>query len=244
MISNSKIITRFVKHNLIDCYNSIVETYQFTIIKYASWKSDHDINKCRRSIIANMLRSSGFGFISTNKLTENLTHSDHEDFDALLVPGLDKKLATKISCVMQNVDFLYYNPHFLEQIEHVNLVDDATKIIPKNLVAVKNIKRTRKKIETELLYEKHKDKYFYNFSRQNPKLLINLLDSYSYKFQNPTENNASQVYHEIQEEENICYFGFSEVIKFMPCDTIIKNDDFKDSNIVSRLEVYLPLVKI
>ena len=71
-------------------------------------------------------------------------------------------------------------------------------------------------------------------------LLINLLDSYGYKFDNPTENNLSELYQEIQEEENICYFGFSEVIKFMPFDTIIKNDDFKDQDtwIQYQIEIY------
>jgi hypothetical protein len=128
---------------------------------------------------------------------------------------------------------------------HVNTNTQIEQFVFKNTVLDKI---TQEHIDS--CKEKYKDyindagKYSYNYSRANKDLLRNLVDSYAYKFTNPSLEFASEVYHENDENDaSPCVFGFSEYVKYMPSTFMIRNDDFKDTFIVSKLNVYLPLTE-
>jgi hypothetical protein len=243
---DAKIRHKFIQHNFVDCFNSIIEDNKFAIIKYGSYKFDNNINRLRRNILANMLRSSGHGFIAAEKICTNTAHSDHEESpSALLIPGMDAQTAEYIANKINIYDFLVYEPNFSAQICHTYLISDVKQLLPKDLCVQKITDTEIAKYKQNSLYslEDGSSKWLYNFSRANKELLCHLLDTHSHKFVEPTQEYANATYHESFDENNLSLFVFSRIIKFMPTDVLVNNDQFKNTDIVGRLDAYLPLLE-
>lgn len=245
--SVSYLLHRFIFENLSDCYNSIIENNTFSIIKYASVYHNKKQNLYKKWTFANMLRSSGYGFIDTSCITNFPHHSDHdEQGSSFVVLGLDIDLARFISEKVGSNDFMFYEPSYDQQILHVDMRAKIEQFVIKSVVLDKITQD-----EIDFCKNKYKDyvndtsKWSYNYSRKNRDLLKNLVDSYAYKFADPSLEFAAEVYHENDEnEKNYCVFGFSEYVKYMPSTFVVRHDDFANSFIVSKLNIYLPLTAI
>lgn len=237
----SQTIRSIILNNLSDIYNNIILHQNYCIIKVVY----RDDENCfiKRAVLANMLRSSGFGFISTKGLTQFPHESDHEDCsESFIIPHLPHDIAVKMCKVFGNPAFIYHEASAI-QLQQSYLTDGKEISLPIDFICEKidNSHKAKVLVADELFEKNTRRKYQYDYNKTDAEYLEHLLEIHKNVFVFPSTTDIHTSYHPQDFTFGDCFFAFSKYIKYMPAIAFIKRDDFASIGIASALDAYWPL---
>lgn len=237
----SQTIRSIILNNLADIYNNIILHQNYCIIKVVY----RDDENCfiKRAVLANMLRSSGFGFVSTRGLSRFPHESDHEDCcESFIIPHLPHDVAIKICKVFGNLAFIYHKES-AAQLQQSYLTDTKEISFPISFVCeeIDNKHVEQVMVPAELFDKNIRRKYQYDYNQADAEYLEHLLEIHRNVFISPNTQDIYTSYHPQDFCFGDCFFAFSKYIKYMPAMAFIKRDDFASIGIAGALDAYWPL---
>ena len=240
-MSISQTVKSIVLNNLTDIYNNIILQQNYCIIKVV-YRNDENCF-IKRTVLANMLRSSGFGFLSTKGLTQFPHESDHEDCcESFLIPNLPHDIAVKICKVFGNLTFIYHKSANTQMIESY-LYDGKEIKLPLGFICEEITSEHSSKIAIppELSERNVPNVHAYDYSKADANYLEHLLETHRSIFVSPATTDIHTSYHPKDFSFGNCFLAFTKYIKYMPAIAFIKRDDFGSYGIAGALDAYWPL---